>query len=526
MPYYLLQAGTTIQRMTTSGTLTTLTLPTNVTVDSSRRLRMATLGNQTVLVNSPNENISVDRFGTVRVLCPRPPVAAPILSTAASGTLDGTFKVKETFIVRDEFGNIVAESDFGPESAASATLTDQFLVASNLGISSQSISARREYRTTTGPGSTYFHWIDVEGNTVSSVQDDLSDAALGLVAAPTDLGHPPRFELIVPWKDRLFAKGIDDIDTLYQSGIGKVYAWPVSRRIAIPSKGSDTQGITGFIPRRDELGVGRANALHKLVGLGDGQNFQRVVVTEDVGIWAPDSAVVIKDTGYFLGNPFGVYSWGPGGVKNISDEKVAAWFLTDTYFNRARFDQAIGCHDPILDAYVIFLSALGSTDLDRWIMYHIPSGTWWGPHKTTAFTPTGAVTLKDTNNIEMMAIYASDGKVYKPQSTKTDGASTAIEYNLIANKQAEGEPDIQKIWLQPSIHTKVQGAGTLQIEPYVGAIGASAQTVINHDMTLGRERLRRLGLGRWIRLRFYHNTNAQDVVFYSCEVPYIIAGRR
>lgn len=526
--YYIVQGGSTLYQMTLLGVATALTLPANVTLDPSKRMRATTLGNQTIVINSPSSNLMVDRFGTVRDLAPLPPSSPPILSTAASGTLSGTFQVKETFVVKDDIGNLISESAFGPTSAASAVLANQFLVASGLALSSQIISARRLYRTTTGPGSTYFQWIDAEGNTITSIQDDLSDAGLSLIAAPVDLGTPPLFELIVAWKDRAWGKSPQAIDTLFQSGNGKIYAWPASRTIPIPPANFDARGITGFLPRRDELGVGKTTSLHKITGTNE-NNFTRVTQSEHIGVWAPDSCVVIRDIGYWLGNPYGIYSWGPNGVKCISNPKVRGWFTTDTYFNRARFDQALGWFDPILDTYNLLLPAPGSSNLDRWIVYHIESDTWWGPHKTDAFTPTVGATVRDPSDVEIQVICGTNGIIYKPTTTPTDGTSTAIDFDITTNPLSGDSPDIQKFWGEMAIISKVQPSSPtpiLSITPTVGGLDATPGAVITHDMTKGRERLRRLGSGRFLTLRLRENTAGQGVTLYGVELPFFEIGRR
>lgn len=510
--------------MTTSGALTSLTLPTGVTLDSSRVMRGAVLGGMVVLVNSPSQPIVVDPLNNVFVLCPQQPAVAPVLGTASGGTLSGTFQVKYTFVVKDQFKNIIAETDFSPASASQA-VSSQYLTVSSVQTSHQTVSARKFYRTTTGPGTTYFPWFELDGNTITSGQDDLSDAGLQLVAAPTDLGMPPNFELIVAWKDRLWGKASNQGDLLYQSGVGKIYAWPLSRTIPIPPANFDSRGITGFLPRRDELGVGKTTSLHKITGTNE-SNFTRVTQSEHIGVWAPDSCVVVRDIGYFLGNPYGIYTWGPSGVKCISNPKVRAWFTTDTYFNRSRFDQAVGWFDPLMDSYNLLLSAAGSTTLDRWISYHIETDTWWGPHKTGAFTPTYGATVRDSNEIEIPVICASDGKIYKPQTTLTDGTSTAIDFDVTTNPISGDSPDIEKYWAEPSIVSKVISSGTLTITPTVGGLNASAGTAISHNLALGRQRLPRLGQGRFLTLRLQQNTNTTETVVYGLEIPFHELGRR
>lgn len=524
MAYYLVQGGSTLKIMTTSGGLTSLTLPTDVVLDTAKRLRGATLGNTTVIVGSPTRNLSIDRYRNVRLLVPDPPASKVTLGTAASGSLSGTFNVKVTFIVKDEFGNLIAESNFGPVSANQA-VSSQYLTVSAIPLSSQVISARRLYRTTTGPGTVYYPWLDVDGNTVTTAQDDVSDAGLATVAGPTDLGAPPKFEIIAAWKDRLWGKSEDKIDTLYYSAVGKIYAWPSTNTIPIPPTNRDTTGITGFLPRKDILGVGRRDSISRISSSGNNV-FTRVTEAEGIGIWATDSCIVAHDVGYFLGNPFGIYRWTQK-VENISNPKVKDWFESDTYFNRARFDQAIGMYDPKLNAYIVLLSAAGSTDLDRWIMYDIAENTWWGPHLTSAFTPTFCATLRDANDVAIAVFGASDGKLYKPTTTKTDGTATAIALDVTTNHIHANSPNILKQWLQPTIRTKIQAsAATLTVTPTVGDTDASAGSAISHDMTLGNETLRRLGKGEMVKLRLQNSTNAIDTVIYGVELPFFELGNR
>jgi hypothetical protein len=525
--YYIVQSGSSLYRVSTAGAATLLTLPTGVTLDSTKRLRGATMGNLTVLVNSPSEPITVDRFDNVRVLCPRPPSGAVTLTATGSGGLSGSFRVKTTNRILDDFGNLIAESDFGPVSTASPTLASQLLVASNIPTAIQTISERGVYRTTTGPGSTYFPWIMVPGNTIVQIQDDLSDAGLSLVAAPTDLGTPPRFEMVVEWKDRLWGKSFDAPDTLYQGANRKAYAFPIGRTISIPPTNFDARGITGFLKRKDELGVGKAGSFHKIQGTSE-TNFIRKTETNRIGIWAADSCVTIDDVGYFLGNPFGVYTWGPDGITNISDAQVADWFKkrNNSYFNTSRFDQAVGFYSPEYHAYVLMLSASGSNNLDRWVMFDLASKTWWGPHKTGEFTPTGGLAVRDANDVEISLMLGSDGKLYQQQDTKTDGSATAIDFDATTNPMSGNTPTIPKVWLQPEIASKIQGSGTLTITPTVGKLDASAGSAISHDMTKGHERLPRLGPGELVKLRLRSNTAGQDVLVFGLELPFFELGRR
>jgi hypothetical protein len=524
MAFYIAQGGSNLYQITTAGTPSVLTLPSGVSIDSTRRMRAASLGNLTVIVNSPNLNLSADRFGTVRVLCPAPPTGVPILTVASGGSLTGTYSAKCTFFIKDDFGNILAESGFSPLSA-NVSPASQTIAVTNVPTSAQTVSGRRLYRNTSN-GAVYYKWVEVDGNIVTAVTDALADASLSLLEAPTDLGTPPKLSQIVEWRNRLW--GVEDgnnIDALRYSGNGRIYAWAPTQSIPIPPPQRDQYGITGLIRRRDELGIGKRTAIHKITGTGP-SNFTRYTVVEGIGVLATDSITVIRDVGYFLGLPFGIYTWDSSGVKSISDDKVMNWFQTDTYFNRSRFQYAVGCYDPVLNGYVCFLSAAGSTDLDRWIFYSIDTQTWWGPHRTTAFTTNGGAEIRDANDVPIMAWFGTDGRLYKAQSTYTDGASTAISTDVTTGFMSADSPDIFKQWLQPSIVTGIEAGGTLTITPKVGGLDAIAGSAISHDLTLGRERLRRLGPGRFLQLQLTQATNTRGFRLYGIEIPFFELGRR
>jgi hypothetical protein len=87
-------------------------------------------------------------------------------------------------------------------------------------------------------------------------------------------------------------------------------------------------------------------------------------------------------------------------------------------------------------------------------------------------------------------------------------------------------PDIQKYFGELSLISKIQAAGTLSVIPYVGGLDASAGATISADLTLGRQRLRRLGIGRFVKLNFQHSTAGQDVELYGYELPFHEVGRR
>lgn len=528
MPFYLINHGSALSRMTAAGTATSLTLPAGVTVTSARPPRNVIWGREVITANSVSRPIATTRNYHPRILVPRAPSSAPTLSATGSGTLSGTFKVRVTFIIKDEFGRLVSESGFGPESTASASLTNQQLLASNVPISSDTVPtgftlSRRVYRTATGPGTEYFPWVDVDGNVVTSVQNDMSDAAIGLVSAPT-LGDIPDVYLLAEFRQRLWGVARKSFDTVRYTEADKNYAWPETNSIPIPRIGQDDRGVIQLMPRREGLGVGRQNSLHQITG-NTSRDFRRQTISEMVGLEGDEAVVTSENTVFFLWKD-GVYRWDSGGVVCLSDKRVRSWFTKDDTFNRARFKYAKMSINPLRNTLVLLLAAAGSSSEDRWVEYNLADGTWWGPHKTDAFAPTANTFLYDSNNQPIWVMGTSDGFIITEQATRTDGASTGIALDVVGKFHDMNTPDIWKYFGQLSLLSKIQAAGTLSVIPYVGGLDAVAGTTISADMTLGKQVLRRLGIGRFCKLNFQHSTAGQDVEIYGYELPFHEVGRR
>lgn len=531
MAYVLLQSAATLQLLNQSLTLSTLTLPTGVVLNSSRPPRFAVFGKYVVMVNTPTLPITIDPSGIVRLLCPQPPVLAISLgATGGAGNLSGDYRARQTYVIRDSDGAIIAESDYSPEMTLPYTAAAKTLDAEGLNLSQQAVTGSRIHRTTSG-GSVYFHWIDVDGNTqTTSDSDDTTDAALTTVASQV-LGTPPDLTLVVSWRDRLWGVDRIDIDHLRYTESETMYAWPSTNDIIVPRPGSDIRGVTGLVSRRDALGIGRRNSLHQMTG-DSSTNFRLVKLSEAVGIESNESIVVYRDVAYFLWKD-GVYTWDANGIVCISDGSggrgmVRSWFATDSYFNRSRFQYAFAQIDPVRDKYRLFLASAGSSVEDRWVEFDITERTWWGPHKTGFFSPTATVTVPNSSDTLIAMMASSSGYLWQEQATRTDSSltPTAIDYDVDTKRHDGRTPDIEKNWQQLSLLSKAQAAGSLSVTPYVGSVTASAGTAITANMTKGREKLPRLGAGKCCGFNFRHNVVAQDVEIYGYELPFYELGRR
>ena len=539
MPTLLTQGGSSLYYMDMSaGTTSTLTLPTGVTLSTTRKPRFAILNQWTVMVNSPSQNLAIDPEGTVRVMVPRAPATPPTLAAGSGTGLTGAYKYRDSFVVLNSDGELLMESPLGPISQT-ITAANTDIALSDIDLSLDTISARRIYRTLAGGSDTFYHIADIDGNTNQAYLDANTDSKVKLLPVmPGILVTPPgtlpgiRFKNIVEWKSRLWAVADDPtlIDTVFASETNKVYAWP-NQLTAYPT-GMDSQGIVVFAKRRNQLGLLKRSGVWQISGSAGstGISFSNASISQVSvgrgGCVAPDSVVTINDSVYYLGID-GVYRWDDNGVQNITNASVSPWFQTDDYFQRSRFPNAFAKYNELRDQYELHLANVGDTTENRWVALNVKTGGWYGPHLTSAFTPSHAHNCLDEDGLPLCLVGGTDGVVYKAnQTTFRDGSATAIAMDVYGPWHSIDAPDIEHFWGELAMLSKVESAGTLTVTPTVGWLNSSAGTAISHDLTLGRERLRRLGSGKIMRLRFQQSTVNQGGSIFGYEVPVFEYGRR
>ncbi len=541
MSFTVMQVGTALQLISEAGVLSApLTLPTGVTLRSDIPPRFVVFGRYVILVNTPSQPLSIDPTGTVRLLCPRPPRLGAILTGQNTGTLTGTYAgVRYTFITVDPVSlALISESDYSPPSN-SATIAAQALNAAGLDISPDQVTGRRLYRPTT-LGAVNFQWVDLDGNFLTQAQDDLPDAGLSIVAAPVDFGTPPDLTLITSWRTRLWGVDRIAVDDLRYSSVNQQYKWSPLNDFPIPDVGSDKFGIRGLMTRRESLGIGRTNSLSAIIGT-DETNFAIVKLSQNCGILSQESIAVYRDVAYFLWED-GVYSWSDAGIQCVSDGdantnssgiavtglhgRVRSWFATDDYFNRSRFQYAFAHVDPIRNKYRLFLNPAGETTKMQWVEYDLNEHTWWGPHTTSAFTPTSVFIVLDGQLVQRPTFGGSNSNTYREQELRTDVVSPIV-MDVVLKRYDMAEPDINKYWGQLSIIGKAQTTGALSISVTVGELNAATNFSITWDMTQSRQRLQRMGTGKHLQLELIDGEVGQDVEIYGIEVaPVNILGRR
>jgi hypothetical protein len=544
MAFLLAQAGTTLYKVDVStGTATALTLPTGVTLSSTRKPKFALLNQWVAMVNSPTTNLLIDPEGTVTPMVPKAPTRYPRVATGSGTGLTGAYMYAVSFIVKNSDGALLFESPIGPPSVAVTATNNDFALTIIPKSSESFVTGRRVYRTLTGGASSVmFHLFDIDDNTTLSINDNAPDATLTLLPSlASTLVSPPgtmaglRFKNIVQWKSRFFAVADDPslVDTVYASETNKVYAWP-NTLVAYPT-GQTEKGVIAFAPRRNSLGFLKANGVWTLnassssTGIAiSNSTLNQIDGSDKQGCVAEDSVIVVGGNAYWLGrNAF--YEWSDNGIVDVSSAQVKPWFNSSAYFNRSRFQYAFSRYNEVTNSIELHLAATGASTEERWVSFNLNNRKWYGPHKTGALTPTHGFHLVDANGLPMTIVGGSDGVLYTGNSSnQRDGAATAIDMDCYGPWHHGGDPDKHHTWLQLSLLSKVESAGTAEVTPYLGVApgNASAQTAMTATLTLGRELLNRIGFGAVCRLRIRKNTVNQSMTLYGYELPWFTNGRR
>jgi hypothetical protein len=532
MPFFLVHAGNALFAVNpATGAAQTVTLPAGVTLSTTLPARFATLNSEVVVTNAPSINIVMNAldFSTRVLSIAGPGASVPTVAAGGAGNLSGEYRYKVTFAILGSGSIVLTESPFS-DATSPITVDSKTVNLSSIPVSATTgVNARRIYRTTNG-GVDYFLLTTISDNSTTTFADNLTDYDLALLPTADTLGNPPGFDtsdylsLIVSWKDRLWAAPHLHPDSVYYCENRKIWGWGALQFVTVKPVGADPYGVTAFLVRRDDLLVGKRGALWMIRGTPP-DTIQVIQLFEGPGPLGQGAAIVIHDDGYYLGED-GFYKVSGTGVQRISEQKAHPWFTTDDFFNRSKFPDAFANWNPQMNTIELHLAAAGSSNIDRWVSYDLRTTEWLGPHKTGAFTPTTSALVQDANGFAQPIMCSSAGFIYTENSTTYSDDGTAIDYDVISKFHAAETPDIQKYFGELGMITKIEGAGTLTITPKVGGLNASAGAAISHDLTLGRQRLRRLGTGRFAQLRFQQASNNQGVEIYGYEIEYHELGRR
>jgi hypothetical protein len=526
--FSLIQAGDKLYALTLSGDFSKeIVLPAGITIDGTARIRYAILARKIVVGGTPG--ISAPIFIDPKTLIAYPlrmagpGASAPVLT---GGAVNGLAIGWVTFI--QKIDNIVVnESPLSDPSAASTSRIFTSIAVPPVG---SAATGRRLYRSVVN-GTVPFQAVDIDDITTTTFDTNgISDAELQLTPADEDLGEAPSdLDLLVAWRDRIWARSATDgqQDNGYFTAVGEYWAWNPTNYLRAQPVGEDVFGITGWLPRRDELGMLKRARVLKIVGTGVDADFDVIVVADGIGCVSPDSCVVIRDIGYFMGQD-GPYRWGPEGVQPIFDDKVTPWFQTDVYFNRSMFRQAVGGYNAINDTYDLHLASAGSTVLDRWVSFDLGRREWLGPSLTNRFTTYGRGLLRDEDAQYQPSMGGNDGFIYKMNRPGASDEGVAIAIDWILGWLSGGAPDIEHRWLQATVFVRIEpgATGKLLLTARVGGLDAPDTAALEVDLTTDRTRLPRFGTGRLLRLQFTHATNGEDVLVEALEIPFNEIGRR
>ena len=522
-----MQVGNMLKSVNTDGGLSSaLTLPSGVVLRTNLQPRFAKFNRYVVLVNTPTRPLLIAPDGTVYPLTLTAPTNAVALSAGAAGTLSGTYKSLQTYEIRDAFGNIITSSDYGPTMATAVTIASKKLHADFQVSSEAQVNNNHIFRTAT-LGSTYFSWGNTGNNVTTSLENDLSDASLGLVEAPA-LGEAPDLTLIAEFGGRLWGVDRENIDDLRWTEAGTSYGWSSLNTLKIPHVGQDDAGITALIPRRDAIGVAKRGIFNQVTG-SQLTNIRPVTVNggEGVGVVSQESVVVWNDVAYFLAWD-GVYKWDSTGITCVTDGLVRSWFTSDMYFNRSMFWRAFAGLDPTGKKYRLLLASVGSEKNDRWIEMDLYTGAWYGPHTTDAFEPSCFVNVAGRNQQTYLMMGSREGYLSQDQIPRNDWDLFPIDYQVTMRSEEMGEPEQEKYFGELSVHVEPQTTGTLTITPELGSVDETTATAaMTAPLTAGRTRVGRIGTGNSMVLNFENDELNVDAALYGYEVdPVNPIGRR
>lgn len=543
MPFAIVQAGSSLQAVSLTGTVQTLSLPSGVTIDATRKGRFHTIGNRVVFTGAATINLWIDpKTFAVRSMVIQAPTAGPTLAAAGTG-LTGDYVAAYSFATIDSDGNILNESGISPLSDV-LTLTNQGINWTALQVSpDSSVNARILYRSVLGAnGEDLFKVTTILDNvTTSYLGDILPDSALELLPVFQNSEPPPGtvpgsyVQLSWVYRDRLFLVGEDAPDEVVWSEPNLPYLFPDDNGISLTIKGEDEYGCTGVLVRRSECVLLKRARVLRFIG-DDNENFevQPDNSSSNAGCLAPRSCLVVDDIGYFLG-PEGVYAVDSNGVRPITDDTVYPWFNTDLYFNRDRFPDAEAGYNPSSDCYELHLVPVAGSDLNEWISLDVKKQKWYGRHFTDAFIPESRGMLKEDAGALNSVIGGQDGYLYlMNQDVRSDFAgddpttAVAIAINWTHSFFDAENPDLMHFWGQVTLHYQNEGAlaGNVTVNWVVGDIGSSFTGTQAVPLSVDRYRMTRFGVGRLMRMQFIHATAGENFLLRGIQVPFNVIGRR
>lgn len=518
-----------------TGDAATLDLPDGVTIDADLVASIAVLKRGAAIVYAPSRNLLLTPDQELVLLVPAKPTSAPSTAAGAAGVLTGAYQHAVSFIRKDANDNVITESAMSDLSTSLTVAAKKIeLTAIPVSTDIDTVTGRRLYRTLSG-GTILFFLADIDDNSTTTYSDNNADASLSILPEnehrtteiPGTNTSDDKMRFITSWKNRLWgcSENADELDNILYSDDGLPYRWG-NTLVANPI-GVELEGVIGLAPRRDQLGVIKRNGLWQITGDSD-LSFSIVQIAFDEGgTISRRSIVVINDEAFWHG-PDGVNNWGSEGVRSITDAKVRAWFTTDRYFDRSLFPQSFAKFNKIRDQYELHLVEADETLSQVWVAFNRTTRVWYGPHRTGFDEVTCAARVEGADGTPLVLVGTNSGQFLTlDPDTYHDGTETAIELDVLTPKYYGDAPDVEHTWLEMSLLTRLETQGFLKVTVTLGRQADSPQTnVMLADLVLERERLRRLGDGASLQVRFEQEDVDQPVTIHGFEVPFFEKGRR
>jgi hypothetical protein len=206
---------------------------------------------------------------------------------------------------------------------------------------------------------------------------------------------------------------------------------------------------------------------------------------------------------------------------------VNSWFTSNSYFNRAQFQNAFAEIIPERKVYRLFLASAGQSTIDRFVDFDIRESTWWGPHRVSSLTPASAFIRADNDDVLVSMVGMSSGRMYQEQSTRTDDTATAIDFDVNTKRHDTDTPNVDKAFGEIRVNGVAQTTGRMTVTPSVGELEApAASQPLQMNLTESSENIGRAGDGKALTLNFRQSTAGQDVVVTGYEVDFHELGER
>jgi hypothetical protein len=548
--FYLVQAGDTINVVTEAGSLyQTLTMPTGVTIDPTKRARYAVINQKVYIANAVSENVWVDpaTFTVYRAAIQPPTVPIGLTTLNGSGPLTGGAYAYAYTFAQFLNGVLVSESPLYESMTITVAYFDTLSGAGVLALTGPgpwfnpdpsdyqsepgeggtftltsgdwewtltipvdttpgtATNARRVYRTANG-GSEYFHDFDILDNVTTSATDTHVDAQLDLVAFDFDTQNPQAgtagngaFGLFISYKNQLMgvpnaAAAGQLTDHLQWSDPSQPWKWAATNDIPFAPVGADLAGITGLASRRNDLVVFKTANCWKLTG-SSVTDFAVVAAKTQVGCIAPDSVITIDDITYWLGAD-GVYAWDDNdGITCITRDSVDPWFTDDAVspFDRTQFPAAWASWNPITNCLELSLVPVGGSVPSVWIAYELTKHVWFGPHVTAAFLPTGRALLRSSSGTWRPMMGDSNGYLYAQDGVGTDdvsgvGTHYAVATDWTLQPMFEGDATLTYYWGECHVTFAEQASGvTLTMTVDIGDLNSDSAVYQTFTVTIPME---------------------------------------